>query len=50
MNLKVFYDKYNEVKSFRSDRLVFSCVVGVRSKKVLDIVIFLGFSRCVDEG
>lgn len=44
MNPKAFHEKYNEAKPSRSDRLVFSCVAGVRSKKALDTAISLGFS------
>ncbi|XP_023583366.1 thiosulfate sulfurtransferase/rhodanese-like domain-containing protein 3 isoform X2 [Trichechus manatus latirostris] len=45
MNPRDFEDKYNEVKPSESDKLVFSCLAGVRSKKALDTAISLGFNR-----
>ncbi|KAM9666547.1 thiosulfate sulfurtransferase/rhodanese-like domain-containing protein 3 isoform 1-T1 [Trichechus inunguis] len=44
MNPRDFEDKYNEVKPSESDKLVFSCLAGVRSKKALDTAISLGFN------
>ncbi|XP_066214922.1 thiosulfate sulfurtransferase/rhodanese-like domain-containing protein 3 isoform X2 [Saccopteryx leptura] len=44
MNPENFKEKYNEVKPSKSDKLVFSCLAGVRSKKALDTAISLGFN------
>ncbi|XP_076780203.1 thiosulfate sulfurtransferase/rhodanese-like domain-containing protein 3 isoform X2 [Arvicanthis niloticus] len=44
MNPRDFKEKYHEVKPSKSDRLVFSCLAGVRSKKAMDTAISLGFS------
>lgn len=49
MNSKDFREKYNEVKPSKSDRLVFSCLAGARSKKALDTAVSLGFNRYIDE-
>ncbi|XP_021077583.1 thiosulfate sulfurtransferase/rhodanese-like domain-containing protein 3 [Mus pahari] len=43
MNPRDFKEKYCEVKPSTSDRLVFSCLAGVRSKKAMDTAISLGF-------
>lgn len=50
MNPVDFKEKYCQVKPSKSDRLVFSCLAGVRSKKAMDTAISLGFNRCVSEG
>lgn len=49
MNPREFKEKYGEEKPSKSDRLVFSCLAGVRSKKAMDTAISLGFNRCVDD-
>lgn len=44
MNPREFKEKYREVKPSKSDRLVFSCLAGVRSKKAMDTAKSLGFN------
>ncbi|XP_052032104.1 thiosulfate sulfurtransferase/rhodanese-like domain-containing protein 3 [Apodemus sylvaticus] len=44
MHPRDFKEKYCEVKPSKSDRLVFSCLAGVRSKKAMDTAISLGFN------
>lgn len=44
MNPVDFKEKYCQVKPSKSDRLVFSCLAGVRSKKAMDTAISLGFN------
>lgn len=44
MNPREFKEKYHEEKPSKSDRLVFSCLGGVRSKKAMDTAISLGFN------
>ncbi|XP_028636073.1 thiosulfate sulfurtransferase/rhodanese-like domain-containing protein 3 [Grammomys surdaster] len=44
MDPRDFKEKYREVKPSTSDRLVFSCLAGVRSKKAMDTAISLGFN------
>ena len=50
MTPRNFKEKYCEAKPSKSDRLVFSCLAGVRSKKAMDTAISLGFNRCAKEG
>ncbi|XP_054425731.1 thiosulfate sulfurtransferase/rhodanese-like domain-containing protein 3 [Pteronotus mesoamericanus] len=44
MNPEDFKQKYSELKPSKSDRLVFSCLAGIRSKKALDTAMSLGFN------
>ncbi|XP_055981288.1 thiosulfate sulfurtransferase/rhodanese-like domain-containing protein 3 [Sorex fumeus] len=43
MDPEDFKDKYKEAKPLKSDRVVFSCLAGLRSKKALGTAISLGF-------
>ncbi|XP_040599788.1 thiosulfate sulfurtransferase/rhodanese-like domain-containing protein 3 [Mesocricetus auratus] len=42
-----FKEKYHEVKQSKSDSLVFSCFVGVRSKQSMDTASSLGFNSAL---
>lgn len=44
MDPEDFKKKYKEAKPFKSDRVVFSCLAGTRSKKALGTAMSLGFS------
>ncbi|XP_051880605.1 thiosulfate sulfurtransferase/rhodanese-like domain-containing protein 3 isoform X2 [Pristis pectinata] len=44
---KGFMEIYNKQMPTTSDKIVFSCLGGVRSKKALDTAISLGYSRAV---
>lgn len=44
---KSFTETYNGLMPTTSDKIVFSCLAGVRSKKALDTAAFLGYSRAV---
>lgn len=40
-----FKERYNQKMPARSDRVVFSCLAGTRSKQALGFAMSLGFSR-----
>uniref|UniRef100_A0A8B9P7E0 Rhodanese domain-containing protein n=1 Tax=Apteryx owenii TaxID=8824 RepID=A0A8B9P7E0_APTOW len=40
-----FKEQYKQKMPAKSDRMVFSCLAGVRSKQALDFARSLGFSR-----
>lgn len=44
MDPEDFKEKYSEVKPLKSDRVVFSCLAGVRNRKALGTAISLGFN------
>ncbi|NXE50748.1 TSTD3 protein, partial [Casuarius casuarius] len=44
MSLGDFKEQYNQKMPAKSDRVVFSCLAGVRSKQALDFAMSLGFS------
>ncbi|XP_078255831.1 thiosulfate sulfurtransferase/rhodanese-like domain-containing protein 3 [Rhinoraja longicauda] len=44
---KSFTEAYNGQMPAALDKIVFSCMAGIRSKKALDTAVFLGYNRAV---